>query len=186
MNLFSLRSLFLLLAAPVELAEATPAPTVLPVAEAAAVQTASPVDWSLIIAVAALAFSLASPIVAAWISGHYQLKQKQLEFKNAKELRQQQFFDEHRAQVIETYITTAGAAIQEPSHQTMVSFGKSAGEIYLYVPDTLWRQIDTLNEEIADGDTDAAEATFTMLCKALSKENIRPHDQGEPKRVDKK
>ena len=54
MNLFSLRSLFLLLAAPVELAEATPAPTVLPVAEAAAVPAVSPVDWSLIIAVAAL------------------------------------------------------------------------------------------------------------------------------------
>ena len=186
MNLFSLRSLFLLLAAPVELAEATPAPTVLPVAEAAAVPAVSPVDWSLIIAVAALAFSLVSPVLSAWITGRYQLKLKRLELRHEAALRQQQFYDEHRAQVIETYITTAGAAIRDLTFQSLNAFGQSAGEIYLYLPEKLWPLVEAINEDLTAHNAAGAEASLTALCKKLSAENVRPNDQGEPKRVDNK
>ena len=143
-------------------------------------------DWSLVIAIAALAFSVASPIFSAWISGHYQLQQKQLEFNNAKELRQQQFYDEHRAQVIETYITTAGAAIRDLTFQSLNAFGQSAGEIYLYLPEKLWPLVEAINEDLTAHNAAGAEASLTALCRLLSAENVRPNDQGEPKRVDNK
>ncbi len=184
MKPYFLHCLLLVSAVPTDAMESTPVPTLAPVAEAVS-KASLPFDWSLLIAIAALIFSVASPIFSAWLSGRYQLKLKRLELQSEAERRRQEFYDAHRAEVIETYITTAGAAIQEQTFQTMNAFGRSAGEIYLYLPENLWPLIESLNEELSSGDVSGAGQTLSSLCKLLSAENVRPHDQAEPKRVDK-
>lgn len=186
MKPYFLHCLLLVSAVPTDAMESTPVPTLAPVAEAVAAQASSPVNWSLIIALAALALSVLSPIFSAWISGRYQLKLKRLELKNEAERRRQEFYDAHRAEVIENFITTAGAAIQDQTFQTMNAFGRSAGEIYLYLPEKLWPLVEAVSEDLAASETKGAAESLTILCKKLSAENVRPHDQAEPKRVDKK
>lgn len=139
-------------------------------------------DSSLIIALAALLFSIASPFFSELIRGHFRLKEKRLDAELEREKQNQEFYRRHRAEVIENFILAAGRAVKHPVGENIDALGAASGEIYLYVDKSLWLKIDSIRENLPHGNLEEAETAFVSLCKKLSQEEVRAEYQPEPDR----
>lgn len=136
--------------------------------------------FSLIIAFAALVFSLLSPIVSAFISGRYKLKEKRLEFDIEQQKQYRTFYEEHRACVIEKYLNAVGRACKSSSFDALADYGEASGEIYFYVDESLWPLLDRINAKLTYNMYQSPAEEFLVLCKALSAENIRSKHSAQP------
>lgn len=161
-------------------AEATPAIEAV-ATQAVSTQASTPVDWSLLIAIAALVFSVASPIASAWITGHYHLRQKELEYTNAAKVRNQEFYTQHRAEVIERYLRAAGAVINNKNPLSKEEYGKAVAEMYIYLPEKYWANLDQIDSYIELGNRTFGMSQLTQLAGELSAEHIRFESHEEPK-----
>lgn len=123
---------------------------------------------SLIVAFAALVLSVASPLISAWISGHYRIKEIELQQKHDRELQRQQFYIQHRAEVIEKYIRSAGAEIYRGYPEDQKEFGEVSNEIYFYLDRSFWHLVETINSEIKSHDRNGAKDTLAELCNVLA------------------
>ena len=131
-------------------------------------------NTSILISVAALVLSILSPIVSAWISGHYKIKEKENEYNHEKEQQARVFYLQHKAEVIENYIKAAGLAINSKGiFDNEQKFGEAMGEIYLYIPKHQWPLIDNVTGFINTGDYEEARKSLISLCKFLSDYNVR-------------
>lgn len=140
---------------------------------------------TLIIALAALALSILSPIFTAWISGRYRLKEKALDMAAEENQKNQAYYEEHRSAVIERFINSTLKVCRWSNSDNLSAFGESSGEIYLYVDQSLWTLIDTINESIDASNYKQAEITTLELCKRLSKYGIRNPNCSNPDSADK-
>ena len=131
---------------------------------------------TVIIAAAALLLSILSPVISAWITGRYSLKQKRLELQHQRELHDSDFYERHRAEVIERFVRAAGALVEWEDSSTKKEFGEASGEIYLYVSPSLWGDIDEFHTAM---DTRDQQARFLYLdlCQDLSREAVRKPDK---------
>lgn len=142
-------------------------------------------NWTLIIAVAALVFSLASPIASEWIRGHYRLKEKQQEAEMERQKQNLDFYRRHRAEVIENYLRAAGRALNFDTLDNAAALGAASGEIYIYLDKSLWHHVDLFRSYLSDGRLEEAKMEFSALCKKLSEEEVRSEYQPEPGRRNK-
>lgn len=117
---------------------------------------------SVIIAIAALAFSVVSPVITAHLNNRHQLKMKQIEFNL-----------ERRAQAIENYVRAVGETIHTQRPDT-AHCGSSYGEIFLYLPEDLWPLVRQINSCLLEAEYQQASGYFDTLCAALSKIEVRP------------
>lgn len=154
-------------------------------------------ESSLIVALSAIVLSILSPIASAWINGHYRMKEKEaelthareqaaLELAHAREQEERTFYLQHRAEVIERYISATGAVLKQSTSQNLSAYGAAKGEIYLYVEDYLWDQIDELDKHVSFSHEPEDDAAFRAICKELSYENVRPKNKPEPEQDSKK
>ena len=122
-------------------------------------------NWSIVIAAIALVVSVLSPIFTAILNNRYQLKLKRIEFNL-----------QHRAEVIEGYIRTAGKATKSPTYENISDFGKYANEIYLYLDDSFWPYLDTINNSLIFDNFiyETAYQNLQILTKKLSNSSVRP------------
>ena len=135
-------------------------------------------NLSIIISVAALALSIVSPVVSAWISGHYKMKEKEIDLNHDRELQSKRFYLQHKADVIENYIRTAGTVIKSNgSPGDKQKFGEAMGEIYFYIPEAQWPLIDHVSRFISERNYEQADKSLIDLCKYLSSYNVRATDQ---------
>lgn len=137
------------------------------------VPTGKEIDMAVVIAIAALIFSVLSPILSAVITGSYRLKEKKLEMESEQIKRRQTFYNEHRAQVIENYIRSVGAQIAGMSTDIETDYNAAMGEVYLYLDTSLWYLIEKIDTELVDGDVELAKDSLVTLCKQLSNDKIR-------------
>ena len=115
-------------------------------------------DWNAVFTGIALVAAIISPIVTAIINNHYQAKMKRL-----------QFFDEHRAEVIENYIRFTGSINKmSAGYETYCKYGQYSKEIYLYISEDLWRYVDQIEELLFNRNYDDANKVLAILCKALN------------------
>lgn len=130
------------------------------------------VDWALIISFAALVLSIASPLISACL----QRRTKEIELKAEAERRREEFYNKHRAEVIERYITAVGEGCKTELLQDLHAYGKALGEVYLYVDQSLWPLLDTISEKIERHDFQPPTAELIQLCKALADGSVRSND----------
>lgn len=123
--------------------------------------------WAAIIAGIALFTSIISPLLTVIIKN-----------KHEREMYKVRFFYQHRAEVIERYVSSVGAAIHGQRAEDLCDYGKYAGEIFMYVPERLWPTIDQINLAIRGNNREYADGYFRTLCAELSKEHPRPIKQG--------
>lgn len=135
------------------------------------------IDLSLVVALAALILSLISPIISSLISGVFRLKEKELELKAETEKRDQDFYVQHRAEVIERYINAVGKAAQNFAATNRQEFGEVMGEIYIYVDESLWPLLDTIADKIDKHNPADPTDDLRKLCQALAKDGGRPRNQ---------
>ena len=129
---------------------------------------------SILISVAALVLSILSPVVSAWINGHYKIKEKEIDYHHEKEQQSRAFYLQHKAEVIENYIKTAGRVINSNGlPENKQKFGEAMGEIYLYIPESQWPLIDNVSQFISNKNYEQAAISLVGLCKFLSAYNVR-------------
>ena len=134
-------------------------------------------NLSIIISVAALALSIVSPVVSSWITGYYKIKEKENDYLHEKEQQSKDFYLQHKAEVIEKYIKTAGIVIKSNGFSdSKQKFGEAMGEIYLYIAESQWPLIDNVSRFIAEKNYEQAEKSLIGLCKYLSAYNVRAED----------
>ncbi len=102
----------------------------------------------------------------------------EIEAENAR--RRQQFYDQHRAEVIETYITAVGSVARSKAYSGIIEYGKAMGEIYLYTDESLWPLLDSISEKITKNRSEDVSEELKELCKKLSHYDVRPKDQYVP------
>lgn len=146
---------------------------------------ANSIDLSLIIALAALILSLISPIISSIINGMFRLKEKEIELKAEAEKRDQDFYVQHRAEVIERYINAVGKAVQNFAASNRQEFGEVMGEIYIYVDESLWPLLDVIADKIDKHNPSDPTDDLRKLCQALAKDGVRPRNQDNPTASDK-
>ena len=127
---------------------------------------------ALTISVAALALSIFSPIASAIV----QLIARKMDLNAETERRREEFYDKHRAEVIERYITAVGEVCKTELPQDLHAYGKALGEVYLYVDQSLWPLLDTISEKIERHDFQPPTEELIQLCKALADGSVRSND----------
>lgn len=137
------------------------------------VENVQKVDISLLISVIALILSVLSPALSAIISGRYHLKGKSRELAVDIMKINHKFYEQHRVEVIERYITAAGRASKSFDDKNREAFGAAVGEIYMYVNEDQWPLLDEIVKKLSGRSGIDATDDIVKLCKALSKENIR-------------
>ena len=157
-----------------------------------AVQTvSSDIDVSLIISIIALVVSALSPIISSIINGKYQikvakleaeeeLKRKRLEIEAEAQRRYHEFYEQHRAEVIERYINSVGKAIQRFASGNLQEFGESMGEVYMYIDKSLWPLLDTIARKLDRHNPVDPSAEFRELCQKLSYDSVRAKYKEHP------
>lgn len=139
---------------------------------------------SLIIAGVALLFSIVSPIFSAWIQGYYQTKVKKIDANLEIARQNQQFYDVHRAHVIESHIKAAGPLIAMETSENEAAYNSAMGEMYLYADKDLRPMMKRLHTNIMDNENDAALAVFVELRVSLSSKEVRKKHEVWPCRAD--
>lgn len=135
-------------------------------------------DTPLIISLSALALSILSPFATAWLNGRNRLKEKRMDIAERQRIRDAEFFEQHRAEVIESFVRSAMRATQNvpKSSDDTLDFGAACGEIYLYLDPSYWPDIDKAIQMVQARDNAAARTVLLGICKRLSEEKVRqPH-----------
>ena len=135
-------------------------------------------DTSTVIAVCALLFSLLSPLLTAIIQNVGESRRQKRESQQKAELLNQQFYLQHRAEVIERYIRATGAALRLQTKENVTEYGMAMGEIYLYVPKELWPKLDKMDKSIDLYNSDTPSELFAEICKDLASLEPRSPDYG--------
>lgn len=129
---------------------------------------------ALIISISALLFSVLSPIVTAIINGHYSIKEKDLAMRSNSAKENNDFYIKHRAKVIEAYLSAAGRVIYYDDKKASTNFGKCAAEIYLYIDESEWHYIDSINQGISSFKYLETRDALESLAKIIAKKyNVR-------------
>jgi hypothetical protein len=124
---------------------------------------------ALIVSISALLLSIVSPIVTAIINGHYSIKEKELTMRSENVKENNEFYVKHRTEVIESYIASAGAVVYHHNNTSKTDFGKCATEIYLYIDESEWNYIDSINNGIANLCYDETRETLEEFVKIIAK-----------------
>lgn len=117
-----------------------------------------------------LVVAIISPVVVACVNNRHQTKIRKIDF-----------YLEHRARVIEQYLSALG----EITHgiighsESFKKAGKNSAEMYLYVPEKHWDILDKIESLISQrtfSDANAQELCILSreLCKALYNYPLRP------------
>ncbi|MBQ7505336.1 MAG: hypothetical protein IJT79_08485 [Ruminococcus sp.] len=128
---------------------------------------------ALIISGISLLIAIFSPIFTAFLNGRYMIKSKNLDLQKSKEEREYEFLLKHRAEVIENYLKAAGDVITSYTTEAFSRYGLSYAEIYLYLDESKWELIDSIDTSINENNYENAAIFLRDLVKRLSKENIR-------------
>ena len=125
----------------------------------------------IIISICALVLSILSPVLSAWISGHYRIKEKNLELMAAKSRELREIQVRHKMEVIEEYVRIVGELAKYHTLPKLVEYGAVSGQIYLCVDEKYWLLLDKLAEEITCHDLSAISQDLSDLCKQLASDN---------------
>ena len=80
-------------------------------------------DLPIIISICALVLSILSPVLSAWISGHYRIKEKKLDLTAAKDKELHEIQVRHKMEVIEEYVRAVGELAKCDTTNREVAYG---------------------------------------------------------------
>ena len=109
----------------------------------------------------ALILSILSPIITSFMNNKHQLKMHDLNFYQA-----------HRAEVLEHYISATGKAITYHSSQNTGNYNEAYGEFLIYINDKILDKVQKLNILINNSSYDSyirakAVSIFDEICVFL-------------------
>lgn len=116
-----------------------------------------------IVSLSALAISVLSPFITAAINNRHERKMFRLHF-----------YEQHRAEVIEAYVSSAGRCIYGGFMcNDVAEFGSICGEIFTYIDSAHWDLISQLNYQIQISDSKNAIQSLKELSQIIAFQNVR-------------
>lgn len=97
------------------------------------IQAVQGIDMSLIIAIAALILSIVSPLLSALLNGIFRIKEKNLDIQSAAAKYNQEYYEKHRAEVIENYIQSVSNVVKLKRADDEAAYMSSMSEVLLYL-----------------------------------------------------
>lgn len=116
--------------------------------------------WTSIISGITLLAAIFSPVITTIVNNRFAAKRYKAEY-----------YERHRAEVIEKYIQSAGKAIKHSNSDAFQQFGESAMEIYFYINPDQWFRLDKIDELISEFDYAGARRELREFCKEISYSN---------------
>lgn len=120
------------------------------------------IDISLVIALSATVIATLTPMATTYMNNRHERKMYEL-----------RFYKQHQAEAIENYIRDTGSVISSPKEDNLTSYGKSVGEILLYVPQPLCDEISALHKLITSYDWSNAQDRYLKLYQGLAEYHPR-------------
>ena len=96
------------------------------------------IDVALILSVISLAVAILSPVLVA-LSNH----------RHERKMYRMKFVTEHKHEVIEHYLRSAGKCIFMFDLAALSEFESVASEIFMYAPEEKWDDLDRFNKSVA-------------------------------------
>lgn len=120
----------------------------------------SNIPWTAIISAITLLAAILSPIITTVINN-----------RHIEKMENTNYYEKHRAEVIENYIKSAGAKISFPDKENQEFYGRNSKEIYLYLSSDYWDLLDDIAVNIDTTNIkniETASLKLTELCKKLN------------------
>lgn len=114
------------------------------------------VDWAATAAWIALAISIVSPFITARMNNKHQLKLRELDIKQ----KQAEEYASVKFDTIDTFISCVGRCIANPTAESIEEVNAIYYKIYLYVPKSLHRDLNTLRSYVNVGIWVNAETAY--------------------------
>lgn len=92
---------------------------------------------AIIVSVIALLSTIIGPMITAWRT-----------CKHEKEMYKLRFYKEHEHEVIERYLRVVGRFAFGQHYDDQKNLGEALSEIFMYAPEELWDDIQSINSEI--------------------------------------
>ena len=132
------------------------------------------IDAALILSVISLAVAILSPVLVA-LSNH----------RHERKMYRMKFVTEHKHEVIEHYLRSAGKCIFMFDLPSLSEFESVASEIFMYAPEEMWDDLDRFNKAIAQcfnaseygssirASLQALQSDYFDICRQFSKHGRR-------------
>lgn len=120
------------------------------------------IDVSLVIALSATVIATLTPMATTCMNNRHERKMYEL-----------RFYKQHQAEAIENYIRDTGSVISSHLEENLTAYGKSVGEILLYVPQPLCEEISALHNLITSYDWSNTQDRYLKLCQDLAEYHPR-------------
>ena len=102
--------------------------------------------------------AIIAPVATNIINNRHQEKMKHIEMYETK-----------RIEVINEYVSRAEKYIGDNENECLMEdFRQYKNQAYLYMPKSLWIEIDNLHNAIDEGDQESARAILSFISKVLS------------------
>lgn len=115
-------------------------------------------NFPLIISLVAIVLSVASPFLTASINNRHERKMYVL-----------RFYTEHRAEVIEKYLSAVRGRLDTPHNRSFLSYDQHYGEVFLYLPKSMWQIVKDLDRALDTDNVSAKQALYEKLIDELCK-----------------
>lgn len=106
--------------------------------------------------VAAIA-AVVAPVITTWLTNRYHYKIKRVEI-----------FQSQKITAIQRFSSSCSNHLASCNKQTKDEYYKSYGEIFLFASKKHWKDIESLNCDIEQGNFDNAALKLPKVCQALS------------------
>lgn len=136
-------------------------------------QSGIQIDLSMAIALAALILSVLSPFISSLLDGHYRIKEKKLDIMQENEKYRKQFYEEHRAKVVEHYIKAVSNRMTALTVESESDYIASMSEVLLYLDNPLQKYVFDINNGIDTNDNSVVISSLISLSKELQKDGLR-------------
>lgn len=118
------------------------------------------IPWEAIISGITLLAAIFSPAITTVINNRHTAKMQRMEY-----------YEKHKAEVIEKYIQAAGKAIKNATDTCMQEYGEASTEVYFYIPEEYWDILDELDNRISNYDYAEARLCLREFCKCIAASN---------------
>lgn len=115
------------------------------------------ISVSLLISFIALAVSIITPGLNTILQNRHELKMYKI-----------RTVEQHRQEVVEAYIRSAGTVIIHATSEAADYFGKNCGVIFAYIPKDLWPDAQKLNSLLLNKQWSQAQKPFEDFCLKIS------------------
>lgn len=130
---------------------------------------------SIIFSFLALLVSATTSLITVVLNAYFRFKEKKLDINERIAFQNIDYYEKHKTEVIENFLKSAGQCILKKNDNNLKEFGASIPEIYLYVDESYWKEIDNLIKCINAGKHSEAITVLMDFAKSISK--IKPQRQ---------